>query len=147
MSPTIDVLPVTAADLLSRLSESELANLIYLHGEERQVCQLIKSTRFALSCVLTKRTCQSKRIAKAIVRRREEQPFDTTNDLAEVIRSAVRVKHGRLPCRMCHSSTDVVLDRRNAIDPATRTFQALRAYINDEFGQLARGLEEVYLIE
>lgn len=68
----------TAADLLNRLPESELADLIYRFGEERY----------------------SRRIARAVVRAREMRPLLTTLDLASVIREAVppSYRHGRLHC-------------------------------------------------
>ena len=63
----------------------------------------------------------SRRIAKAIVARRAETPFSTTLDLAGVIRS-------------------VVPPDRSGIDPATRSFQALRIKVNDELGEIERAL-------
>ena len=64
----------------------------------------------------------SRRIAHAIVSARRLKPFATTSELAAVVR---RVVHAR----------------GDAIDPATRTFQALRIAVNDEIGELQRGLE------
>ena len=64
----------------------------------------------------------SRRIAVAIVDRRKERPISTTLDLAGLIRSTVAHKKGE-------------------IDPATRTFQALRIYVNDELQQLCDGLD------
>lgn len=63
----------------------------------------------------------SRRIAKAIVERRGEAPITRTGELASIVAS--------------------VLGRRGKIDPATRTFQALRIYVNDELGELERALE------
>lgn len=60
----------------------------------------------------------SRRVARRIVERRAEQPFATTADLADVVRRAV--------------------PRSGGIDPATRTFQALRIAVNDELGALDR---------
>jgi 16S rRNA (cytosine1402-N4)-methyltransferase len=63
----------------------------------------------------------SRRVAKAIVAARREAPIERTAALARIIRS-------------------VVPGSRDGIDPATRTFQALRIYVNDELGELERGL-------
>ncbi|MDH3658468.1 MAG: 16S rRNA (cytosine(1402)-N(4))-methyltransferase RsmH [Alphaproteobacteria bacterium] len=62
----------------------------------------------------------SRRIAKAIVERRGEAPITRTGELASIVQS--------------------VLGRSGKIDPATRTFQALRIYVNDELGELERAL-------
>lgn len=69
---------------------------------------------------------KSRRIAAAIVARRIEQPFERTLDLAQLIEKVV----GRPP----------VKKGRKAVHPATRTFQALRIHVNDELGELERGL-------
>lgn len=61
---------VTAADIVNTYDETDLANLIYQFGEERQ----------------------SRRVAKAIVLRRAEKPFARTGDLADVVRSVVHKK-------------------------------------------------------
>jgi len=63
----------------------------------------------------------SRRVAKAIITARREAPIERTAALARIIRS-------------------VVPGSRDGIDPATRTFQALRIYVNDELGELERGL-------
>lgn len=89
----------TAADIVNSTSEKELADLIYKYGQERH----------------------SRRVARAIVERRHEKKFETTGDLASVIRS-------------------VVPRSKDEIDPATRTFQALRIAVNDELGELERAL-------
>ena len=60
----------------------------------------------------------SRRIAKRIVERRGKKPFETTAELADAVRSCV--------------------PRKGGIDPATRTFQALRIAVNDELGSLDR---------
>jgi 16S rRNA (cytosine1402-N4)-methyltransferase len=64
----------------------------------------------------------SRRIAAAIVKDRIDEPFTSTSQLAGLIRRIVKKS-------------------KDGIDPATRTFQALRIYVNDELGELARGLE------
>ena len=89
----------SAADLVNGLPEAELADILFRLGEER----------FA------------RRIARAIVERRKEQPFTTTGDLAALVRSKVP----RDP---------------SGIDGATRAFQALRLAVNDELGEVERGL-------
>jgi len=63
----------------------------------------------------------ARRVARAIVAKRTETPIETTAQLAAIVRSAVP------------KSAD-------GIDPATRTFQALRIAVNDELGELERGL-------
>jgi 16S rRNA (cytosine1402-N4)-methyltransferase len=90
----------TAADVVNTASAEDLANIIYKYGEERQ----------------------SRRIARAIVAIRAEQPFARTGELAGAVECAIGRKPG------------------TAIHPATRTFQALRIYVNDELGELERGL-------
>src|SRR5690606_17740891 len=65
---------------------------------------------------------KARRAARFIVRERAAAPIETTGRLAEIVRAAV----GASP--------------KSKIDPATRVFQALRVYVNDELGELARGL-------
>jgi 16S rRNA (cytosine1402-N4)-methyltransferase len=89
----------SAADLIARLPERELATLIQVLGEER----------FA------------RRIARAVADTQRRRPLVTTGELAEIVRAAIP-------------------RREPGLDPATRTFQALRIAVNDELGQLDRGL-------
>ena len=63
----------------------------------------------------------SRGIARAIVKARAEAPIASTRRLADVVAGAVRSRPGD-------------------IHPATRTFQALRIFVNDELGELARAL-------
>lgn len=88
----------SAADLLARIDERELADLIWRYGEERM----------------------SRRIAQKLVEARQIAPMSTTSRVAGIVRSAY-------PAAMA---------RKSRIDPATRTFQALRIAVNDEMGQL-----------
>jgi 16S rRNA (cytosine1402-N4)-methyltransferase len=91
----------TAADIVNYTEQTILADMLYAYGEEKA----------------------SRRIAAAIVARRAEKPFETTADLADLVRSIVR----KSP--------------KDRIDPATRTFQALRLKVNDELGEVERLLE------
>lgn len=63
------------------------------------------------------------RVAKAIVEARKKAPIATTAQLADIVRS-------------------VVPRSKDGIDAATRTFQGLRIYVNDEMGELERGLQQ-----
>ncbi|MBP5215635.1 MAG: 16S rRNA (cytosine(1402)-N(4))-methyltransferase RsmH [Alphaproteobacteria bacterium] len=65
---------------------------------------------------------KSRQIAKAIVEYRRKKRIETTTELAKII-------------------YEVVHHRAGEIDPATRTFQALRIAVNDELGELERGLQ------
>lgn len=65
---------------------------------------------------------QSRRIAHAIAERRVKAPFTTTLDLADVIEVAMGGRRGA------------------RTHPATRSFQAIRMFVNDEMGELARAL-------
>jgi 16S rRNA (cytosine1402-N4)-methyltransferase len=91
----------SAADLVARADEQELADAIFQYGEERF----------------------SRRIARAIVHARREEPIATTGRLAAIVRRAI-------PHRGFQR-----------IDPATRTFQALRIWVNRELDGLDRFLE------
>jgi len=64
---------------------------------------------------------RSRAIARVVVERRELTPFTSTVELAEAVASVVR-------------------PTGKGIHPATRTFQALRIFVNDELGQLVKGL-------
>ena len=92
---------ITAATLINTMPESELADILYRFGEEKA----------------------SRRLARTIVERRRVQKFETTADLAAVIRSVVRPD-------------------KSGIDPATRSFQALRIAVNDELGDIEAALAQ-----
>ena len=85
----------TAADVIASASETDLANIIYIFGEERH----------------------SRAVARAIVAARKEAPVTTTRALAAIVAKVVRSKPGE-------------------IHPATRTFQALRIFVNEELDEL-----------
>jgi 16S rRNA (cytosine1402-N4)-methyltransferase len=85
----------TAADVIARASEAELANIIYIFGEERH----------------------SRAVARAIVAARQQAPIETTRALADLVGKVVWSKPGE-------------------IHPATRTFQALRIFVNAELDEL-----------
>lgn len=65
---------------------------------------------------------KSRYIAKAILQARQKEPITTTSVFANIVRDAI---HGK----------------KEKIDPATRTFQAIRIFINDELGELERALD------
>ena len=90
----------SAADVVNTLEYEELAQIIFDYGEERH----------------------SRRIARAIVAEREKTEFNSTVQLAAVIKRAYPGQHAR------------------GIHPARRTFQALRIYVNDELAALETGL-------
>jgi 16S rRNA (cytosine1402-N4)-methyltransferase len=85
----------TAADVIAKASEADLANIIYIFGEERH----------------------SRAVARAIVAARKEAPVTTTRALADIVSKVVRSKPGE-------------------IHPATRTFQGLRIFVNQELDEL-----------
>jgi 16S rRNA (cytosine1402-N4)-methyltransferase len=90
----------TAADLVNEAEAGQLARIFRDYGEERQ----------------------ARRIAAAVVRRRAEQPFARTLDLAAVVERALGGRRGA------------------KIHPATRVFQALRIAVNAELEELEQGL-------
>jgi 16S rRNA (cytosine1402-N4)-methyltransferase len=85
----------SAADVIARASEADLANIIYIFGEERH----------------------SRAVARAIVAARKQARITTTRALADIVASVVRSKPGE-------------------IHGATRTFQALRIFVNEELDEL-----------
>ena len=91
----------TAAEIVNTWDERELATVFRRYGEERYARQ----------------------IARAIVRRRAERPFERTGELVETIKSAIPT-----PARFGEGH------------PAKRVFQALRIAVNDELGALEAAL-------
>lgn len=101
---------------LAWADEKTIADTIYEYGEERF----------------------SRRIAKRIVESRRTTPIKTADQLREIVyRSVPRPSNNRSKGK--HQS----FNRKPRIDPATRTFQALRIAINDELGELKRALQSL----
>jgi 16S rRNA (cytosine1402-N4)-methyltransferase len=98
MDPSADY---SARELVNEADERELADIFRRYGEERYARQ----------------------IARAIVRRRRQQPFERTGDLVETIKDAIPA-----PARFGEGH------------PAKRVFQALRIEVNDELGAVERAL-------
>ncbi len=90
----------TAADLVNTAEPEDLARILWVYGEEKK----------------------SRRIAGAIARRRQQQPFSRTGELADFIEGVLGGRRGA------------------KVHPATRSFQALRIAVNDELGELEAGL-------
>jgi 16S rRNA (cytosine1402-N4)-methyltransferase len=102
MDPSADV---TAAGIVNEAAERDLAIIFKRYGEERYARQ----------------------IAKAIVRRRKEEPFERTSDLVETIKASIPA-----PARFGDGH------------PAKRVFQALRIAVNDELGALEAALPSAF---
>jgi 16S rRNA (cytosine1402-N4)-methyltransferase len=94
-------LTTTAADIVNGYDEKSLADLIFEYGQDRA----------------------SRRIARYIVRRRQQERITTTGQLVEIVCSALRTPGGKYRPRK---------------HPATRTFQALRIAVNREMENLDR---------
>lgn len=97
--------PYTAATIVNEWEESSIADVLFGWGEERY----------------------ARRIARAIVERRERAPLKTTAELVDVIKGAVPASY-----------------RHGGLHPATRTFQALRIAVNDELGALTEALNATW---
>jgi 16S rRNA (cytosine1402-N4)-methyltransferase len=102
MDPSADV---TAAGIVNEADERDLATIFKRYGEERYARQ----------------------IAREIVRRRKERPFERTSDLVDTIRAAIPA-----PARFGDGH------------PAKRVFQALRIAVNDELGSLEAALPAAF---
>jgi len=102
MDPTAEL---SAADLVNESPERELVTIFRRYGEERY----------------------AKQIARAIGRRRKQQPIERTSELVEIIRAAIPA-----PARFGDGH------------PAKRVFQALRIAVNDELGELEEALPAAF---
>lgn len=89
----------TAADVVNTFKEKDIAEILYVYGEEPR----------------------SRQIAKEIIATRSTKPFETTQDLATLIRKIVPGQDG--------------------FDPATLTFQGLRIFVNNELIEIERALQ------
>jgi 16S rRNA (cytosine1402-N4)-methyltransferase len=89
----------SAKDVVNFFSEEDLADIIFHYGDEPK----------------------SRSIAEAIVRLRKEKPFETTLELATLVRKIVK--------------------RKDDIDAATKTFQALRIFVNNELIEIREALD------
>jgi 16S rRNA (cytosine1402-N4)-methyltransferase len=95
-----DDLKVTARNIVNSFPEEDIADILWKYGEEGR----------------------SRQVARAIVRRRQRAPIETTSELAETVAAVFPTRHARL-------------------HPATKSFQALRIYVNDELNALEHGLK------
>ncbi len=91
--------PLSAYEVVNEYDEKELARVIYEYGEERH----------------------SRRIARAIVEKRVENPIETTDDLVGIILSCIKGKHKK--------------------HPAKKTFQAIRIEVNKELDVLKKAID------
>ena len=107
----------SAKELLQSLPEEKIADMIFQYGEERY----------------------SRKIAKRIAEYRrkiweaQEEPFTSARELAELVRQ----------CIPRSTKSRLAKGRKIHIDPATRTFQALRIAVNDELGALQSTLDQL----
>ncbi len=97
---------ISAADLVNTMGQRELAAILFRYGEEKS----------------------ANRIAAAIVKARENQPIETTLQLAEIIKISVPAKV------------------RRESHPARKTFQALRIAVNGELDVLQQGMEAAFAL-
>lgn len=97
---------ITAAEIVNTYSAKELSNIFFIYADEKF----------------------SFKIADEIVKRREEKPFETTSELAELISDCYPNKF-----------------KRNG-HPARKVFQALRIAVNDEMGEVEKGIEDAFSI-
>ncbi len=95
--------PITASTIINSADETELARIFYEYGEERR----------------------SRQLAKAIVNRRAQTPYERTGELAETIRASLGQSRRSLP-------------------PEARIFQALRIAVNGELEQLESALAQAH---
>ncbi|MEM6413098.1 MAG: 16S rRNA (cytosine(1402)-N(4))-methyltransferase RsmH [Pseudomonadota bacterium] len=129
LSMRMDQKSPDAGDLVNQATERDLAAIFRIYGEEKHAAAL----------------------ARAIIRARETGPIETTVALAEIVADATPAylrrpkkeggggnrRHAGADARNIGAPTS---GKTRSIHPATRVFQALRIYVNDELGELARAL-------
>lgn len=98
---------LTAWDIVNTWDEGAIADVLYAYGDERH----------------------ARKIARAIVGRRATRPIDRTLDLADIVARAV--PGGMKPWKSWSEGFG-----KKKTNPATRTFQALRIAVNDEYGAI-----------
>lgn len=96
---------LTAKEIVNSFSEDKLLEILYNYGEEPQAYKIVK----------------------AIIHSRKKQEITTTQELAEIIKSALSYKYSKK-------------------NPATKTFQAIRIYLNQELEELKKLLDASYEI-
>lgn len=96
---------LTAYDVVNSYSEDDLAKIIFEYGEDRL----------------------GRKIARRIVEKRKEKPFETTTELADFIERVVPKKRS---------------SKVSKSHPATQTFQAIRIEVNDELNVIREALDQ-----
>ncbi|TVX94259.1 16S rRNA (cytosine(1402)-N(4))-methyltransferase RsmH [Paenibacillus agilis] len=94
---------LTAYDIVNTWSEAEIAKILFVYGEEKF----------------------SRRIARVIIEERENQPIETTGQLAELVKKGIPAAA-----------------RRTGGHPAKKSFQALRIAVNDELAAFEDALQQ-----
>ena len=94
--------PLNAAEVINTYNEHDLARILRVYGEEKFASQ----------------------IAREIVRRREQEPIETTGQFVEIIKAGIPAAA-----------------RRHGGHPAKKSFQAIRIEVNRELDVLERGLD------
>lgn len=105
MKKSPDANDITALDIVNTWKEETIADIIYGYGEEKY----------------------ARKIARAIVAHRQDKPFATTKDLADLVVATVGKSYGR-----------------SKIHPATKTFQGLRIAVNSELASIENAIPKIF---